>query len=584
MSRRRFLSTTAKLAAVGGLAGVTPGLVRHRAYGAPMAALPDPKGNPIEHVVVLMMENRSFDHYFGSLALDECRADVRGLSAGLANTGADGRTVKVFKLDDYCQELDPPHGFDASKIQYANGTNGGYLLAMDREHPGHPLSNNKVMGHYTRADLPFSYAVADEFTICDRYYSSHGGSTFPNRHYMQAAQSFGVTDNRFSPESSPGSPFTGFKGTTIYDRLDEKGVDWGYYFTDLPFLGLYTDVRTKHLDRFRPIEQFYVDALAGNLPAYTLIDPAFSEADDHPSHHIQLGQFFIAAAYNALSKGRAWEKTALFVNYDEDGGFYDHAPHEFFPDDRASADPKRDFGKSGGRIPGMVLSPWAKKGYVYKGKVCHASVLAFVEWRFGLRPMTMRDAGALAENRIFLDAFDFKAAPRAPVNLPVPAFDPFSLSVDCLGGDFAPELPETKLPDPSKPSTASAKAQRLAHEDLFQAADRGLLGFDDRSKAPRRVLDAVKRAQAGNAGTRYVAAASCPTSVLGQTTSHPSAGGGQPATPPAAGQQPGRLAATGGDEEMRLGLGAAILGGAAAAGALRRRSRDGDDDGDVSPR
>jgi phospholipase C len=379
-SRRAFLTTSVSAAALGGAAGLAPGLFRSRAFGAPATALPDPKGNPIEHVVVLMMENRSFDHYFGSLALDECRPDVRGLSAGMSNTGADGRVVKVFQMSDYCQELDPPHGFAASKVQYANGTNGGYLLAMDQEHPGHPESNNKVMGHYTRADLPFSYAVADEFTICDRYFSSHGGSTFPNRHYMHAAQSFGVTDNRFSPDSSPGNPYTGFAGvTTIYDRLDEKGVDWAYYFTDLPFLGLYTDVRMKHLDRFRPIEQFYVDALAGNLPAYTFIDPPYSEADDHPSHHVQLGQFFIASVYNTLSKGPAWEKTVFFVNYDEDGGFYDHVPHEFFPDDRASADPKKDFSKSGGRIPGMVLSPWAKKGHVYKDKVCHASVLAFVE-------------------------------------------------------------------------------------------------------------------------------------------------------------------------------------------------------------
>jgi hypothetical protein len=449
---------------------------------------------------------------------------------------------------------------------------------MDQEHPGHPESNDKVMGYYTRADLPFSYAVADEYTICDRYHSSHGGSTFPNRHYMQAAQSFGVTDNRFSPDSSPGNPYTGFKGvTTIYDRLDEKGVDWAYYFTDLPFLGLYTDVRNKHLDRFRPIEQFYVDALAGNLPAYTLIDPPFSEADDHPSHHVQLGQFFIAAVYNALSKGAAWEKTALFVNYDEDGGFFDHVPHEFYPDDRASADPKKDFSKSGGRVPGMVISPWAKKGHVYKDKVCHASVLAFVEWRFGLRPMTMRDAGALAENRIFLDAFDFAAAPRPPANLPVPAFDPLSLSADCLGGDFAPELPETKLPG----SGSTSKAQRLAHEDLFKAGELGLLGFDERHKAKARVLDAVHRAQAGNGGVRYVAAAACPTTVLGSTTAQPPPGANPP--PPAGGQQGGRLAATGADEVARLGVGAAVLGAGAGAAMLRRRlAPETDAEGDIS--
>src|SRR5438128_733106 len=92
-----------RVAAVGSVAGVAPGLLRAKASGAPLASLPDPKGNPIEHVVVLMMENRSFDHYFGSLALTECRPDVRGLSADMANVGADGRSVKVFKMTDYCQ-------------------------------------------------------------------------------------------------------------------------------------------------------------------------------------------------------------------------------------------------------------------------------------------------------------------------------------------------------------------------------------------------------------------------------------------------------------------------------------------------
>jgi hypothetical protein len=219
-----------------------------------------------------------------------------------------------------------------------------------------------------------------------------------------------------------------------------------------------------------------------------------------------------------------------------------------------------------------VLSPWAQKGYVYKDKVCHASILAFTEWRFGLRPMTMRDAGALAENRIFLDAFDFAAQPREPAQLPLPAFDPLSLSADCVGGDFAPELPETPLP-----GSGSSKSQRLAHEDLFQAGERGLLGFDQRDKAKGRVLDAVRRAQAGNGGPKYVPTGSCPTAVLGESTAQPAAGA-KPSAPPAQAQRGSALAATGGDELQRLGVGVAALGGAAGAAALRRRwSQNGDD-------
>src|SRR4051794_32627004 len=151
ISRRRFLSTAAKVAAAGGVAGVAPGLVRGRAKSAPVSitGLPDPKGNPIEHVVVLNMENRSFDHYFGSLSLPaagECRLDVEGLQPGMSSVGADGRRVGSFHLTDYCQELDPPHGFSASKVQYANGTNGGYLLALDPAHPRKGGGENKKKG------------------------------------------------------------------------------------------------------------------------------------------------------------------------------------------------------------------------------------------------------------------------------------------------------------------------------------------------------------------------------------------------------------------------------------------------------
>ena len=570
LSRRSFLSTTARLAAVGSVAGVAPGLLRAKASGAPLASLPDPKGNPIEHVVVLMMENRSFDHYFGSLALTECRPDVRGLSADMANVGADGRSVKVFKMTDYCQELDPPHGFTDSKIQYADGTNSGYLRAMDLRYPGQNASNDKVMGHYDRSVLPFSYGVADEYAICDRYFSSHGGSTFPNRHYMAAAQSFGITDNRFSPDSNPGNPIAGFANvTTIFHRLNEKGVKWAQYFFDVPFNGLYSDLRTSNPDSFRPIEALLVDAATGNLPSYVQIDPPYLLADDHPSKHVQLGQFVIAAVYNILSRSPVWEKTALFVNYDEDGGFFDHVPHQRFPDDRASADPAKDFGKSGGRIPGMVLSPWVKKRYVYKEKVCHASVLGFAEWRFGLRPMTLRDAGALAENRIFLDAFDFVAQPRPPVDLPVPAFDPASLDLDCFGGNFQPDLPQLKP---------------QAHDELMQAADAGALGnLDQRDRVRERFLRAVDVAKAGNGGTPYVASASCATVVAGETATRPSPGG---SPPPAADDRraKSRLAATGEDERLRLGLGTAALGGAAGAALLRRRLAGVSPEEEVSPR
>jgi phospholipase C len=496
-TRREFLRDVARALAAGSAVALAPGLLR--------AGVTDPTDCPIEHIVVLTMENRSFDHYLGSLSLDEGRADVDGIArdgSGLlpSNPWVGGDRLEMFRLEGTtCQRLDPPHEWEASRIQFAEGTNEGYLRAMQLAHnpPGDPGARQpdmeNVMGYYMREDLPFFYSAADEYTICDRHFSPVGGPTLPNRHYLHAATSEGIQDNRLDDTASPiggqGNPFTGFGFTTIYDRIDQaaargatvggRPIDWGVYFLEAPFTMLYRNPRARHPERFRPFAAFLADCLAGRLPSFVTLDPGYFTASDHSPQHVQLGQIYMAAVYAALAASPVWDRTALFVTYDEDGGFYDHVPHTFFPDERQNADLELDFSKSGGRLPSALISPWSKRRAVYRpspatdapAAVDHTSILAFAEWRFGLRPLTMRDAAALAENRFFLEAFDFSARPRSPARLAAPAFEPGMLT-DCAGTYAGPPPPSIPLPALGGAPEASDLLLRAARSGLVPMTPR----------------------------------------------------------------------------------------------------------------
>ena len=509
LTRREFLRDVARALAAGGTMALAPGLLR--AVGN---AVVDPAGCPIEHIVVLTMENRSFDHYFGSLTLDEGRSDVDGIvrdatGALPSNPWLGGDRLEMFPITEtYCQRLDPPHEWEASRIQYADGTNEGYLRAMQMHHndPSDPDARQpgmeNVMGYYVREQLPFFYSAADEFTICDRHFSPVGGPTLPNRHYLHAATSGGIMDNRLddSGSSGMGNPLNGFGFPTIYDRIDEaaaagatvagRPLDWGVYFLEAPFTMLYRNPRNRHPERFKPFAAFFADALTGRLPSFVTLDPGYFTASDHSPQHVQLGQIYMAAVYAALASSPVWEKTALFISYDEDGGFYDHVPHTFFPDERANPDLSLDFSKSGGRLPSVVISPYARRRAVHRPGlgVDHTSYLAFAEWRFGLPPLTMRDAAALAENRFFLEAFDFGAGPRSAPSLAVPAFEPGMLT-DCAGSYVGPPPPSVPLP----PITTGVEASDL----LVHAARAGLIPMAGRAEVEATLRMCARVAGAG---------------------------------------------------------------------------------------
>ncbi len=301
----------------------------------------------IDTLVFAMMENSSFDHVFGSLSLIEGRTDVDGLTADHGNLDRDGQWVAPRPTDIPCVEPDPPHGWTSSRDCFGDADNGGFATTFQDHYPD--ADPSIPLSHHRRADQLISYALADQFVLCDRWFSSLMTSTWPNRLYMHAASSQGMTGNSFPT----GGRFT---MTALWDRLDEAGISWANYYTDLPTIALFA--REDWADRVHHIDAFYADAAAGTLPQVVFVDPGAASNDDHPPHHPMLGQLFISSVVDALATGPHWERCLFALTYDEAGGFFDHVPPGLAEDELAS----EGFGQLGFRVPGLVVSPWVRPG------------------------------------------------------------------------------------------------------------------------------------------------------------------------------------------------------------------------------
>jgi phospholipase C len=434
ITRRRALQ---QIGAAAGAAAVAPWLKGCSETETAFVAAPlRPEELDIETVIFVMMENRSFDHYFGSLSLAEGRA-VDGLTAALSNPRPDGSPVAPFPMDLRCV-ADPPHGWTRSRRQFNDGANDGFV----QQHyegiveDGLPVEvADQVMGYAMRTDLPFMYALADEFVLCERWFCSVMGPTWPNRFYLHSAQSNGRINNDF-----PDDIVTGFTWPSIYDRLNAAGIEWKDYYSDLSFLFLWGRLR-EQTQRFATIPQFIDDARSGRLPPVCHVQPLYfgpAGNDDHPPHDIARGQVFLSTILRALAEGPQWSRSLLILTYDEHGGFYDHVPPPTVDDER-SAD---GFGQLGFRIPSLVISPYAQRGFASPTLYEHSSVPAFIEWLFGLEPLTVRDAQA----NYFLDTFDLDRVrrhdPRPLPQLPIVDVDP-DVAPECLpfeGGGAGDEL------------------------------------------------------------------------------------------------------------------------------------------------
>ncbi|MEA2124518.1 MAG: phospholipase [Solirubrobacteraceae bacterium] len=431
LRRRDFLQRTAAAAGLAGAATVlSPDtLVAEAARRQRRTHLPAPRNLPIDTFVVLMMENRSFDHYLGWLP----HAD--GLQEGITYTDANGAPHPTHRLTpDFqgCGFNDPDHSWLGGRTQLNGGLCDGWL---------HPGSGNDdfALGYYAEGDLGFIQDAAKHATVFDRFHCSLMGSTLPNREYMHAAQSYGQIDNNLPPQI-PGAE-TGFPDTTIFASLQRAGISNGYYYSDVPVSALWGQ---EGLARSSPVSAYYEQAATGTLPHVSFVDPYFAgsigegpgaSGDEHPHGDVRMGQAFMADVVHAFMESPQWKRGALFIVYDEWGGFFDHVRPRRVPDIRNDPDINKDFGLMGFRIPAIALSPYLRRGHVEHTVHGFESILKMIEYRFSLKPLTRRDAYA---NNI-ARAFDWRRKPRlTPPDLPRPEH---VVSVACAIGGSSQERP-----------------------------------------------------------------------------------------------------------------------------------------------
>ena len=355
----------------------------------------------VDHVVVLMLENRSFDHMLGYLSLTGSRPDIDGLRAGLTNQYR-GQAYPVHHLGTTALDMDPDHSADAVDEQVALGSMDGFVasaaatLAARGVADGDPAC---VMGHYDAADLPVYDHLAEEFAVCDRWFSSVPGATLPNRLYALCGVAAGSRDDR--PAHVP--PL--YHQPSFARHLDAHGVSWRWYSFDPGTLRL-ADAHylLGHHHRFGyfsksgmpwkaifdptvnpQIPSFLEDAAAGTLQSVSWIDPAFTNFnplgfpvnDDHPPADVKDGQDLALAVYDALAASPQWERSLLVIVYDEHGGFYDHVPPP-----RAADDEPAMFGRYGVRVPAIVVSPWTEPRTVSSTQFDHTSIIKTILLRF----------------------------------------------------------------------------------------------------------------------------------------------------------------------------------------------------------
>ncbi len=448
--------------------------------------------NGIEHVVVLMMENRSFDHFLGWLPGADGRTDLTFRSP-------DGNTYPTYPLaPDFqgCGYSDPDHSWEGFLVQHNSGKMDGFLQrpTSPANNPGVTLAaaNTFPIGYYTNRhhggrhkdapDLPVTGALAENYTVLDRYFCSFAGETFPNRFYQHA----GRTDR----DHNSGTIST---LATIWDQLspipNSQGIPTGgYFFRDLPFLALWG---TKYLPFWHPFEAGDTDAVGiplntlsfvetcaqGLLPNVSFIDPAFdtegngTSADDHPLADVRLGQRFIADAYHALADNGYLDNTVFIVTYDEWGGFYDHVPPPRVIDDTdpSTVDHTGDattptdgqlipnYRQLGFRVPTIVVSNLAPARVVHHGPFEHASTLKLIETTFGLTPLTARDTHAENLGQVL------ERTPRRPVR---PGTIPTSLEVPGPANDAAAVCNANSVQSVSPPPTHRGKPLPHAAQPL----------------------------------------------------------------------------------------------------------------------
>jgi phospholipase C len=353
----------------------------------------------IEHVVLLMMENHSFDNMFGMLGRGDGFTLDRHGNPIETSLYPNGSVQHAFPMPNTCQlPSQPSQEWSAGHNAFDNGTNSGFVSTPIA--PGKELVGGVAMGYYTAEHLPFTYDLASKFPIGDRWFSSVMGQTFPNRMYLMAGTSEGITDNSIGFTTVAQPP-----AGTIFNMLDKHNITWRNYVSEFP-LGASPELFTgsdnlTEAVNVRTIDQFLSDAAAGTFPSFSFVEPDYSTTSQENPQNVAAGEGFMAEIINAVGHSPAWSKTVFILNYDEWGGYYDHVipPPALRPDDVLPILAPTElmyegFQRYGFRVPAVVVSPYAKQDYVSHVLHDHTSVLAFLELKYNLPALTFRDANA----------------------------------------------------------------------------------------------------------------------------------------------------------------------------------------------
>ena len=483
-------------AAAGALAGIetlaTPAKILERALAAPAAC---GSLNEIEHVVIFINENRSFDSYYGTYR------GVKGFHDRSALTLPDGSGKSIF-YQPFPGAAGEPYGGHLLPF-HLDTTKGGECIndishewaalhkcwdggAMDKFLSTHLETNGlrdgpNTMGYYTREDLPFFHALADNFTICDHYFCSVLGPTDPNRLYSMSAT--------IDPEGKHGGPLlqtlTGtrvqnygkFTWRTYPEQLQAAGISWKVYATPdgnfgdnvLPYFKAYQENPLLAANALAPTfpAEFMADCQAGTLPQVSWVLASLVDSE-HPPAAVTYGEVALAEILNGLTSNPAvWEKTALFATYDENGGFFDHVPPPVAPTgtpgEYLTVEPLPEIAGGirgpiglGFRVPMLVISPFSRGGLVCSNVLDHTSLLRFLERRFGPEVANL-SKWRRGHTGDMTKAFNFAEPANASVpTLPAPSLaDPRVINSDCptqAPGTGSAEFPTVEgYPLPSPP-------------------------------------------------------------------------------------------------------------------------------------